>query len=149
MGCCGGKKAASRAPVVPEAQVIKQQAAKAAADGSLVQMLYVGPRMGGFSVISGVTRTRYDVAGPGQLVTLHSTTVQGVRPEDVAWFLAVAGGRDFRRVEAPRPAPALVAEAAAPVPVVNTQSEAWAPTTMESVPLPEQEPKSVKRSKRG
>lgn len=145
MGCCGGKKAASRAPVVPEAQVIKQQAARAAADGSLIQMLYVGPRMGGFSVIAGVTRTRYDIAGPGQLVTLHSTTTTGVRPEDVSWFKAVAGGRDFRVVEAPKPAPPV----APAEPVVNAQSEAWAPETMESVPLPEQEPKSAKRAKRG
>lgn len=144
MGCCGGKARAAAAAAVPRASAAARAASmmtapaptvaiKQAPVPAVVKMVYVGPRKGGFIATSAITRTRYNVAGQGQLVQMGS--VQGVRREDVAWFRSVSAGRDFKVVEEPRPvaAPPPPLPVSKPVAPASPDSEAWVPAVMEAV----------------
>jgi len=99
----------------------------------MIQLLYVGNRRGDFRVVAQPTRTQYHIPGSGGMVEFDETGVQGVRPEDVAWFRSVNQGRDFRIIEPAAPAPPPPPPAAprpAPAPAV-AESKAWEPQVME------------------
>lgn len=94
MGCCGGAK---RAAV--------SRAAALEFDGVL--LVYSGARKYPFEIVGAVTRLRYYVPGPGEIVELAKTGKQGINRADVGWFLAVNRGKDYGPVppEEPEPEP--------------------------------------------
>ena len=83
MGCCGGS--AKRVAVT--------RAAAVEFDGVL--LVYTGPRLRSFEIVGAVTRLRYYVPGPGEIVELAKTGKQGINKADMAWFLAVNRGKDY------------------------------------------------------
>lgn len=102
----------------------------------LVQIVYRGPRKGGFEIVGGVTRTRYGIPGQGQFVIQTPSGTQGVNPADVNWFKAVAQGRDFQVVPPPQAAPKVAAPKPKPTETPRPKTEAWQPSVMEPVELP-------------
>lgn len=130
MGCCGGKARGGKKPLHGGVERVAQSKPQELTAEGLVKVVYTGPRMGDWQVMAGVTRTRYRVPGPGKLVEVAGVGRQGVRPEDVAWFLSVSRGRDFRVVAEPKPAPVLNAAPVVKAPA-RANSEAWVPVVME------------------
>lgn len=132
VGCCGGR-AKARRPARPVHAAMPAPLAQAARQEkpSLVQVMYVGGRRGGFRLVAQPSRGAYHIPGAGRLVEQDKTGVQGVHPQDVAWFRSVAQGRDFKVVQppaqaAPPPPPPKPAEA----PTIK-DSRAWTPQVME------------------
>jgi GT2 family glycosyltransferase len=159
VGCCGGRAravpGATRSPrggVVKAAAVRPQAAAKEATD--LVKLVYTGTRKGGFQVVGGVSRTRYQVGGQGKLVTISRSPAQGVKPADVRWFLSINGGKDFRILEEPVMPEPIAPRPEAPVMTASiVDSEAWTPAIMEEAVgdaeiEPEPKPSRRRRSKK-
>jgi pyruvate/2-oxoglutarate dehydrogenase complex dihydrolipoamide acyltransferase (E2) component len=136
VGCCGGRS--PRGATRPlHGGVPRAMPAPRALPGKdeMIQLLYVGSRRGDFRVVAQPTRTQYHIPGSGGMVEFDETGVQGVRPEDVAWFRAVNQGRDFRIIQPAAPAPP-PPPPAAPRPAPKSapqveQSEAWVPEVME------------------
>ena len=91
MGCCDDKKS-----IVPKGGVKVNP----------TEMIeYIGPRNAPFVVVGGVTRVRYFVPGPGELVKVYKTQEVGVALADRKWFLAVDGGNAYREYVEPEPEP--------------------------------------------
>jgi len=142
MGCCGGSKpaAGARRPLhggVPRSAAVKLPA-PTAKEGAVL-LAYYGNRAGDFIITGGVTRTKYKVPGRGGIVELAGSRQQGVNPADLKWFLSVNQGRDFRPVEAARPADPAPAPMPKPAPVPKPEpirDEVWQPEIMEPVDAP-------------
>lgn len=120
MGCCsGGGVAPQKSDITKAVHNIPQE--------QIVDVQYTGKRYS-FELTGGVTKTRYYIPGPGEMVTMTPVGRQGVRREDVPWFLSIRGGRDYKVIEPPVAAapPPRAVEMATPA-----SSEAWEPEVME------------------
>lgn len=132
VGCCGGRapKGAQR-PLHGGVPRVPVQAPPPGAKEDMIQMMYVGSRRGDFRVAAQPTRTQYHIPGQGGLVELDQTGVQGVHPQDVAWFRSVNQGRDFKIIQPAAPAPPAPPAPAPRAETPRQDSRAWTPDIME------------------
>lgn len=93
MGCCGSGNRQGRSPKTP----LPQLAVKA----DRLAYIYTGNRKGSFGFQGPVTRAKYEVNGPGELIT----TVDGVAGIDPRDEQGVKAMQVFRKVQPPRPKP--------------------------------------------